>query len=93
MKPNNAINTDVDTHWLAGTAGYEETVRQLQLKLKRCHLSNAEHAVRDLAAAQRHEGATVSTPNNAMQRTCEDARPDGWRYVGKSPSNHCHGSE
>lgn len=39
--------------------GYEETVHQLQLKLERCHPSNAELVARDLAAAQRHEGATV----------------------------------
>jgi hypothetical protein len=39
--------------------GYEETVRQLQLKLKRCHPENVGYVGRELAAAQRREGPTV----------------------------------
>ena len=39
--------------------GYSETIRQLELRLTRCHPSNRGHVGRDLRAALRHEGATV----------------------------------
>ena len=39
--------------------GYPETVRQLELRLTRCHPSNKEYVARDLQAALRKEGATV----------------------------------
>jgi hypothetical protein len=39
--------------------GYPETVRQLELRLARCHPSNKEHVAEGLQAALRHEGATV----------------------------------
>ena len=38
---------------------YLETVRQLQLRLARCHPSNREFVARDLESAKRNEGATV----------------------------------
>jgi RNAse (barnase) inhibitor barstar len=38
---------------------YQETVRQLQLRLARCHPSNREFVARDLDSAIRNEGSTV----------------------------------
>jgi RNAse (barnase) inhibitor barstar len=39
--------------------GYPETVRQLELRLSRCHPSNRSSVTDDLMQAQRGEGATV----------------------------------
>ena len=39
--------------------GYPETVRQLQLRLERCHPSNIPRIQQELAAAQRDEGPTA----------------------------------
>ena len=39
--------------------GYPETVRQLELRLGRCHPSNRQYVMQDLEAAKRHEGATA----------------------------------
>nr|WP_315476027.1 barstar family protein [uncultured Undibacterium sp.] len=39
--------------------GYPETVRQLELRLGRCHPSNVAHIDEHLAAARREEGSTV----------------------------------
>lgn len=39
--------------------GYDETVRQLQQRLKRCHASNIASVENYLADALRHEGPTV----------------------------------
>ena len=39
--------------------GYGETVRQLRLRLERCHPSNIPHVQSELAAAERREGPTV----------------------------------
>src|SRR5690242_14123752 len=39
--------------------GYPETVRQLTLRLKRCHPSNRESVAQELEAAKREEGSTV----------------------------------
>jgi hypothetical protein len=39
--------------------GYAETVRQLELKLQRCHPTNRESVAADLAWAQTHTGPTV----------------------------------
>jgi len=38
---------------------YQETVRQLQLRLARCHPSNREFVAHDLDSAIRNEGSTV----------------------------------
>ena len=38
---------------------FQETVRQLQLRLARCHPSNREFVARDLDSAIRNEGSTV----------------------------------
>ena len=38
---------------------YQETMRQLQLRLARCHPSNREVVARDLDSAIRNEGSTV----------------------------------
>jgi RNAse (barnase) inhibitor barstar len=48
-------NSDVSRERL----GYPETVRQLELRLARCHPSNRERVARDLEAAKRREGPTV----------------------------------
>lgn len=39
--------------------GYAETIRQLQLRLARCHPTNRNGIAEDLAAAQAHRGETV----------------------------------
>lgn len=39
--------------------GYEETVRQLQLRLARCHPTNRPHVSQDLAAARDGHGPIV----------------------------------
>jgi RNAse (barnase) inhibitor barstar len=39
--------------------GYPETIRQLQLRLKRCHPDNVAHVEQQLAAARNNEGSTV----------------------------------
>jgi RNAse (barnase) inhibitor barstar len=39
--------------------GYPETVRQLELRLKRCHPSNRERVRHELAEAQKGKGPTV----------------------------------
>ncbi|WP_315763070.1 MULTISPECIES: barstar family protein [unclassified Bradyrhizobium] len=39
--------------------GYEETVRQLQLRLGRCHPANRDHVTRELNAALLRKGPTV----------------------------------
>jgi RNAse (barnase) inhibitor barstar len=39
--------------------GYQETVRQLETRLQRCHPSNRASVARDLEQARRHEGSTV----------------------------------
>ena len=39
--------------------GYSETVRQLQIRLTRCHPTNREHVAEDLHSAMRNEGSTV----------------------------------
>jgi RNAse (barnase) inhibitor barstar len=39
--------------------GYRETVRQLQLRLQRCHPSNRERVRRDLNKARQEQGPTV----------------------------------
>jgi RNAse (barnase) inhibitor barstar len=39
--------------------GYPETVRQLKLRLRRCHASNRAAVAADLAEAEREEGLTV----------------------------------
>jgi RNAse (barnase) inhibitor barstar len=39
--------------------GYDETVRQLRLRLGRCHPGNVPHVQAQLAAAERREGPTV----------------------------------
>lgn len=42
-----------------GRLGYPETVRQLSLKLARCHPDNVTYVIEDLSSAQRGEGTTV----------------------------------
>lgn len=39
--------------------GYPETVRQLKLRLERCHPTNRVYVALDLEAAERQEGPTV----------------------------------
>src|ERR1051325_320154 len=39
--------------------GYPETVRQLGLRLEKCHPSNREYVAHDLEEAEREEGPTV----------------------------------
>jgi hypothetical protein len=39
--------------------GYDETVRQLELTLQRCHPSNRESVAGELARAQARTGPTV----------------------------------
>ena len=39
--------------------GYPETVRQLQLRLTRCHPLNREYVAENLQSAMRNEGSTV----------------------------------
>ena len=39
--------------------GYEETIRQLELRLERCHPTAREAVGRELEAARRGEGQTV----------------------------------
>lgn len=39
--------------------GYDETVRQLELRLQRCHPSNRKSVAAELARAQAHTGPTV----------------------------------
>jgi hypothetical protein len=39
--------------------GYDETVRQLELRLQRCHPSNRKSVAEELAQAQAHTGPTV----------------------------------
>lgn len=39
--------------------GYDETIRQLQLRLDKCHPTNRYGVAQDLAAAQAHRGATI----------------------------------
>jgi len=39
--------------------GYEETVRQLELRLERCHPSNRDDVRKQLVLAKRNEGPTV----------------------------------
>lgn len=39
--------------------GYPETVRQLELRLTKCHPSNREYVSQELEAAKRQEGQTV----------------------------------
>lgn len=48
-------NSDVSRQRL----GYPETVRQLELRLARCHPSNREYVAQDLEAAKRREGPTA----------------------------------
>jgi len=48
-------NHEISKHRL----GYEETVRQLQMRLGRCHPTNRDHVAKELDAALRHEGPTV----------------------------------
>jgi len=38
--------------------GFDETIRQLQLRLLRCHPSNVAHVTEQLMAARRREGST-----------------------------------
>jgi RNAse (barnase) inhibitor barstar len=49
------LNHDVSRQRL----GYAETVRQLELRLQRCHPSNRESVAAELAQAQAHTGPTV----------------------------------
>jgi RNAse (barnase) inhibitor barstar len=39
--------------------GYDETIKQLQLQLLRCHPANVAHVTEQLMAARRGEGSTV----------------------------------
>ena len=39
--------------------GYDETVRQLEIRLGTCHPSNRDKVMRDLEHARRHQGPTV----------------------------------
>lgn len=39
--------------------GYEETIRVLQLRLRRCHPTNRDRAAQELATAEAHQGETV----------------------------------
>ncbi len=39
--------------------GYPETVRQLKLRLERCHPSNRDYVKKDLERAEKNEGPTV----------------------------------
>lgn len=39
--------------------GYEETVRQLELRLRRCHPESRDHVARQLEAARAERGPTV----------------------------------
>ena len=39
--------------------GYRETIRQLELRLKRCHPTNVSSVTAYLEEANRHEGGTV----------------------------------
>ena len=39
--------------------GYAETVKQLEIRLKRCHPANRESVAVELARAKRNEGPTV----------------------------------
>ncbi len=39
--------------------GYPETIRQLQLRLRRCHPANVGRVRQELARARRHEGPTT----------------------------------
>lgn len=38
---------------------YQETIRQLQLRLDRCHPSNIDNVAKELESAKRNEGSTV----------------------------------
>lgn len=48
-------NSDISRQRL----GYEETVRQLEKRLTRCHPSNVPHIQDELEQAKRHQGPTV----------------------------------
>jgi RNAse (barnase) inhibitor barstar len=39
--------------------GYQETIRQLELRLLTCHPANRETVAKELASSKRHEGSTV----------------------------------
>ncbi len=49
------INSDESKRRL----GYEETVKQLERRLERCHTTNRESVAQDLERARRFEGSTV----------------------------------
>ncbi|MFE5582856.1 barstar family protein [Kitasatospora sp. NPDC056531] len=58
--------------------GYPETVRQLELRLTRCHPANREHVSAELAAARAGEGPTVF---DWLVRIIEEEHPDGLRLA------------
>ncbi|MFJ9453979.1 barstar family protein [Kitasatospora sp. NPDC101447] len=58
--------------------GYPETVRQLELRLGRCHPTNREWVGTELAAARAGEGPTVF---DWLVRIIEEEHPGGLRLV------------
>jgi RNAse (barnase) inhibitor barstar len=58
--PSNGFAIHWKNHALSKTRlGYEETIRQLERRLERCHPQNRDTVRADLARAQRREGPTV----------------------------------
>ncbi|MFJ8622810.1 barstar family protein [Kitasatospora sp. NPDC093550] len=58
--------------------GYPETVRQLELRLDRCHPANREHVAAELAAARAGRGPTVF---DWLVRIIEEEHPGGLRLT------------
>ncbi|MER6301314.1 barstar family protein [Kitasatospora sp. NPDC001539] len=58
--------------------GYPETVRQLELRLTRCHPANREHVAAALAAARAGEGPTVF---DWLVQVIEEEHPGGLRLA------------
>jgi RNAse (barnase) inhibitor barstar len=64
--------------------GFDETIRQLQLRLLRCHSSNVARVTEQLMAARRREGSTVfDWVVEIIQRHCPggDEATDGIELV------------
>ncbi|WP_189921329.1 barstar family protein [Kitasatospora xanthocidica] len=58
--------------------GYPETVRQLELRLGRCHPTNRERVAAELAAARAGKGPTVF---DWLVRIIEEEHPGGLRLA------------
>lgn len=58
--PENGFTINWKNHALSKERlGYGETIRQLELRLQRCHPKNREYVMTDLASARAHRGQTV----------------------------------